>query len=95
MDSILNYMDHDYSVLLGAVKCLPMSLADRDTVTQTIIQQCSKIKVLALYLFFLSATASYCNNHLNFYSELNICCFDWQQPVNQYGTNEETRLATM
>ena len=45
MDSILNYMDHDSSVLLGAIKCLPMPLHDRDTVTQTIMQQCSKIKV--------------------------------------------------
>ncbi len=36
----------DYSVLLGAVKCLPMALHDRDTVTQTIVQKCAKIKHL-------------------------------------------------
>nr|CAG4650054.1 EOG090X03TW [Sida crystallina] len=46
MDSILNFTDQDYSFLLGAVKCLPMSLNDRETVSQTIVQQCSKIKNL-------------------------------------------------
>ena len=45
MDNLVNYMDNDYSVLLGAVKCLPMPASDRDAVTQTIHQQCSKIKV--------------------------------------------------
>jgi len=37
MDSMVNYMDHDYSVPLGAIKCLSMSLHDRETVTQTIM----------------------------------------------------------
>nr|CAG4650865.1 EOG090X03TW [Simocephalus serrulatus] len=46
MDNLVNYMDNDYSVLLGAVKCLPMPSCDRDAVTQTIHQQCSKIKGL-------------------------------------------------
>lgn len=45
MDNLVNYMDVDYSVLLGAVKCLPMPASERDAVTQTIHQQCSKIKV--------------------------------------------------
>ena len=45
MDNLVNYMDNDYSVLLCAVKCLPMPSSDRDAVTQTIHQQCSKIKV--------------------------------------------------
>jgi hypothetical protein len=45
MDNLVNYMDTDFSVLLGAVKCLPMPSCDRDAVTQTIHQQCSKIKV--------------------------------------------------
>ena len=47
MDNLVNYMDNDYSVLLCAVKCLPMPSSDRDAVTQTIHQQCSKIKVYA------------------------------------------------
>nr|CAG4639913.1 EOG090X03TW [Daphnia pulex] len=46
MDNLVNYMDTDFSVLLGAVKCLPMPSCDRDAVTQTIHQQCSKIKGL-------------------------------------------------
>lgn len=45
MDNLVNYMDNDFSVLLGAVKCLPMPASDRDAVTQTIHQQCNKIKV--------------------------------------------------
>lgn len=45
MDNLVNYMDNDFSILLGAVKCLPMPSSDRDAVTQTIHQQCSKIKV--------------------------------------------------
>nr|CAG4641586.1 EOG090X03TW [Eurycercus lamellatus] len=50
MDNLVNYMDNDYSVLLGAVKCLPMPSSDRDAVTQTIHQQCSKIKNLLFAL---------------------------------------------
>ncbi|KAI9559059.1 Vacuolar fusion protein MON1-like protein A [Daphnia sinensis] len=46
MDNLVNYMDNDFSVLLGAVKCLPMPASDRDAVTQTIHQQCNKIKNL-------------------------------------------------
>ena len=48
MDNLVNYMDTDFSVLLGAVKCLPMPSCDRDAVTQTIHQQCSKIKVFKI-----------------------------------------------
>ena len=48
MDNLVNYMDTDFSVLLGAVKCLPMPSCDRDAVTQTIHQQCSKIKVFSI-----------------------------------------------
>ena len=51
MDNLVNYMDQDFSVLLGAVKCLPMPSTDRDAVTQTICQQCVKIKVI-LFLGF-------------------------------------------
>nr|CAG4643112.1 EOG090X03TW [Ilyocryptus agilis] len=46
LDNLVNYMDNDFSVLLGAVKCLPMPASDREAVTQTIQQQCSKIKNL-------------------------------------------------
>jgi len=46
MDNLVNYMDHDYSVLLEAIKCLPMPASDRDAVTQTIYQKCNKIKNL-------------------------------------------------
>ncbi|XP_057369536.1 protein SAND-like [Daphnia carinata] len=46
MDNLVNYMDNDFSVLLGAVKCLPMPASDRDAVTQTIHQQCHRIKNL-------------------------------------------------
>nr|CAG4647791.1 EOG090X03TW [Moina brachiata] len=46
LDNLGIYMDSDYSVLLGAVKCLPMLSSDRDSVTQTIHQQSSKVKSL-------------------------------------------------
>jgi len=46
MDNLVNYMDQDYSILLEAVKCLPMPSSDRDAVTQIISQQCHKIKNL-------------------------------------------------
>nr|CAG4646153.1 EOG090X03TW [Macrothrix elegans] len=46
MDNLVSYMANDYSILLGAVKCLPMPASDRDAVTQTIHQHCCKIKGL-------------------------------------------------
>nr|CAG4642417.1 EOG090X03TW [Evadne anonyx] len=46
MDNLVNFMDQDYSVLLQSVRCLPMPSSDRDAVTQTISQQCNKIKNL-------------------------------------------------
>nr|CAG4640753.1 EOG090X03TW [Eulimnadia texana] len=44
MDSLINYIDNDWSVMLGAVKFLPMASNDRDAISQTISQNCNKIK---------------------------------------------------
>lgn len=45
LDNLLNMLDSHPSFLLGGVQCLPLATATRDTITQTIIQYCSKIKV--------------------------------------------------
>ncbi len=75
MDNLVNYMDNDYSVLLGAVKCLPMPSSDRDAVTQTIHQQCSKIKVSSFQILLFKKSI---NAH--FYLtviEFSLHCADW------------------
>ncbi|XP_033228132.1 vacuolar fusion protein MON1 homolog A [Belonocnema kinseyi] len=46
IDHLLNFMDREPAFFLGAVKCLPLLPAMRDSITQTIIQICGKIKNL-------------------------------------------------
>ena len=54
LDNLLNLLDHHPSLLLGAVQCLPLAPSVRETITQTIIQNCSKIKVCNIkYYFFM------------------------------------------
>ncbi|KAK8403665.1 hypothetical protein O3P69_000038 [Scylla paramamosain] len=50
LDNLLNMLDSHPSFLLGGVQCLPLATATRDTITQTIIQYCSKIKNLVFGL---------------------------------------------
>nr|CAG4638358.1 EOG090X03TW [Cyclestheria hislopi] len=50
MDSLVKYMNEDFSVLLGGIRCLPMLPQDREAVTQTIVHQCIKIKNLLFAL---------------------------------------------
>jgi len=50
LDSLLNNLDNDPSFLLGSVQSLPLASSLRDTITQTIIQYCSKIKNLVFGL---------------------------------------------
>lgn len=38
-------MEREPAFLLGAVKCLPLTPSVRDSITQTIVQTCGKIKV--------------------------------------------------
>jgi hypothetical protein len=38
-------METEPAFLIGAVKCLPLAPSVRDSITQTIIQICGKIKV--------------------------------------------------
>jgi hypothetical protein len=38
-------MEREPAFLLGAVKCLPLAPSMRDSITQTIVQTCGKIKV--------------------------------------------------
>jgi hypothetical protein len=38
-------MEQEPAFLLGAVKCLPLIPSVRDSITQTIVQTCGKIKV--------------------------------------------------
>lgn len=45
IDHLLNFMEKEPAFLLGAVKCLPLIPSVRDSITQTIIQTCGKIKV--------------------------------------------------
>lgn len=83
MDNLVNYMDNDYSVLLGAVKCLPMPSCDRDAVTQTIHQQCSKIKVMVpLKQFFTHI--DWLTNY-NHFIGISFYCTDRQQSTDQFG----------
>ncbi|CAB0031964.1 unnamed protein product [Trichogramma brassicae] len=46
IDHLLNFMEREPAFLLGAVKCLPLQPAMRDSITQTIVQTCGKIKNL-------------------------------------------------
>ncbi|XP_011306022.1 vacuolar fusion protein MON1 homolog A [Fopius arisanus] len=46
IDHLLNFMDREPAFFLGAVKCLPLVPSMRDSITQTIIQTCGKIKNL-------------------------------------------------
>lgn len=50
LDNLLNMLDSHPSFLLGGVQCLPLATATRDTITQTIIQYCSKIKVSLMFI---------------------------------------------
>ncbi|XP_057335338.1 vacuolar fusion protein MON1 homolog A [Microplitis mediator] len=50
IDHLLNFMDREPAFFLGAVKCLPLLPSMRDSITQTIIQTCSKIKNLVFGL---------------------------------------------
>ncbi|XP_042233324.1 vacuolar fusion protein MON1 homolog A-like isoform X1 [Homarus americanus] len=50
LDNLLNMLDSHPSFLLGAIQCLPLATSVRDTITQTIIQYCSKIKNLVFGL---------------------------------------------
>lgn len=45
LDNILTVMDNDTSYVLGSVRCLPLQSSVRDTITQTIVQSCNKVKV--------------------------------------------------
>lgn len=38
-------MEKEPAFILGAVKCLPLVSSVRDSITQAIVQACSKIKV--------------------------------------------------
>ncbi|XP_045599261.1 vacuolar fusion protein MON1 homolog isoform X2 [Procambarus clarkii] len=57
LDNLLNMLDSHPSFLLGAIQCLPLATSVRDTITQTIIQYCSKIKNLVFGLII-------CHNQL-------------------------------
>ena len=50
-DNLLNLIDHDPSLLLGAVRCLPLSSQVRDTIAQSIVQH-TKVKVNMMHVFF-------------------------------------------
>ncbi|KAK4304254.1 hypothetical protein Pmani_013009 [Petrolisthes manimaculis] len=50
LDNLLNMLDYHPSFLLGGVQCLPLATSIRETITQTIIQYCSKIKNLVFGL---------------------------------------------
>lgn len=70
MDNLVNYMDQDYSILLEAVRCLPMPSSDRDAVTQIISQQCHKIKVTISYSIMFSTIVLFIHLTKKFYSFL-------------------------
>lgn len=50
IDNILKVMDTDTSYVLGSVQCLPLNSTVRDTITQTILQSCNKVKVSESYV---------------------------------------------
>lgn len=59
LDNLLNLLDCHPSFLLGAVQSLPLATSVRDTITQTIIQYCSKIKVPSSMVIHPLALGSY------------------------------------
>lgn len=46
IDHLINFMEREPAFLLVAVKCLPLTPSVRDSITQTIVQTCGKIKNL-------------------------------------------------
>ncbi|KAG1675213.1 Vacuolar fusion protein MON1 A [Nymphon striatum] len=46
IDNLITLLDSDPGLLLGAVRCLQLSNTVRDTISQSIIQSCSKVKNL-------------------------------------------------
>ncbi|EEC19824.1 hypothetical protein IscW_ISCW014768 [Ixodes scapularis] len=50
LDSLCDLMDEEPSFLLGAVRCLPLAPSVRETITQTMVRQCSKHKVPLFHL---------------------------------------------
>lgn len=52
IDNLLNVMDKDACFLLGAVRCLPLPSAVRDTIGQSIVRYAS-VKVGTIYLFMV------------------------------------------
>ncbi|CAL4200053.1 unnamed protein product, partial [Meganyctiphanes norvegica] len=53
LDHLLKLLDSHPSFLLGAIQCLPLPASIRDTITQTIIQYCAKIKNLVFGLIIV------------------------------------------
>lgn len=53
IDHLLNFMDREPAFFLGAVKCLPLVPSMRDSITQTIVQTCGKIKVKNNVVFLM------------------------------------------
>nr|CAG4645441.1 EOG090X03TW [Lynceus sp. MCZ IZ 141354] len=46
LDSLVEYCESSFDVMLQSVKCLPLMSVDRDCITQTIVQCCSKVENL-------------------------------------------------
>ncbi|GAB6022678.1 hypothetical protein CHUAL_006771 [Chamberlinius hualienensis] len=54
LDSVLNLVEHEPGFLLGSIRCLPLQANVRDTITQTIIQYCGKIKNLVFAILLVA-----------------------------------------
>lgn len=57
IDHLLDFMEKEPAFILGAVKCLPLQLSVRDSISQAITQACSKIKVT--YIHYIKGTSKF------------------------------------
>lgn len=53
IDNLITFTENDPGFLLDSISCLQMPSHSRDKITQTILTECSKIKVFTtVYIFY-------------------------------------------
>lgn len=52
IDNLITFTENDPGFLLDSISCLQMPSHSRDKITQTILTECSKIKVLTIIKHF-------------------------------------------
>lgn len=52
IDKLITFTENDPGFYLDSISCLQMPSSNRDKITQTILTECSKIKVKKILLVF-------------------------------------------